>query len=56
MVVYASFGWWFPEESNRSFGWDRANVNILFGTDKAEPATGAVEVRGVPCRVYKVES
>jgi anaerobic selenocysteine-containing dehydrogenase len=52
-VVYASFGWWFPEEPDNLFEWDRSNVNILFDTDLEEPVTGTVEVRGVPCRVSK---
>jgi anaerobic selenocysteine-containing dehydrogenase len=50
-VVYASFGWWFPEESNNLYEWDRSNVNVLFDTSLEEPATGTVEVRGIPCRV-----
>jgi anaerobic selenocysteine-containing dehydrogenase len=54
-VVYASFGWWFPEESSNLFEWDRSNVNILFDTKSEEPATGTVEVRGIPCRVSKVD-
>ena len=53
-VVYASFGWWFPEESSNLFEWDRSNVNILFDTKWEEPATGTVEVRGIPCRVSKI--
>ena len=52
-VIYASFGWWFPEESSNLFEWDKSNVNILFDTKSEEPATGTVEVRGIPCRVYK---
>lgn len=54
-VVYASFGWWFPEESANLFEWDRSNVNILFDTKSEEPATGTVEVRGIPCRVSKIK-
>lgn len=50
-VVYASFGWWFPDEPANLFEWDRSNVNILFDTRQEEPLTGTVEVRGIPCRV-----
>tara|TARA_Y100000031_G_scaffold156686_2_gene212422 strand:- start:2335 stop:4407 length:2073 start_codon:yes stop_codon:yes gene_type:complete len=53
-VVYASFGWWFPEEPDNLFEWDRSNVNILFDTDQEEPVTGTVEVRGIPCRISKI--
>ena len=54
-VVYASFGWWFPEKPENLFEWDRSNVNILFDTQSEEPATGTVEVRGIPCRVSKID-
>jgi anaerobic selenocysteine-containing dehydrogenase len=53
-VVYASFGWWFPEEPSNLYAWDRSNVNILFDTKSEEPATGTVEVRGIPCRVSRI--
>lgn len=53
-VVYASFGWWFPEEPANLFEWDRSNVNILFDTKQEEPATGTVELRGIPCRVSRI--
>jgi len=52
-VVYASFGWWFPETAGNLYEWDKSNVNILFDTQSEEPATGTVEVRGIPCRVSK---
>jgi anaerobic selenocysteine-containing dehydrogenase len=51
-VVYVSFGWWFPETPDNLFEWDKANLNILMDNDPADPTTGAVEVRGIPCRVY----
>jgi anaerobic selenocysteine-containing dehydrogenase len=53
-VVYASFGWWFPERADDLFAWDKSNVNILFDTQSEEPATGTVEVRGIPCRVSQI--
>lgn len=52
-VVFASFGWWFPEEPSNLFDWDKSNVNVLFETKPAEPVTGSVELRGIPCRVYR---
>lgn len=55
-VVYASFGWWFPEEPDNLFEWDRSNVNILFDTQSEEPATGTVEVRGSSCRVARISA
>lgn len=55
-VVYASFGWWFPDDPTNLYQWDRSNVNVLFNTDQEEPVTGTVEVRGVPCRVFRSDA
>ena len=52
-VVLAAFGWWFPEDPSNLLQWDKSNVNILFDSEPDEPATGALELRGMPCRVYK---
>lgn len=55
-VVYAAFGWWFPEENATLCGWDRANINVLTpsGPDY-DPETGSINLRGIPCRVYRAE-
>ena len=53
-VVYAAFGWWFPEEPSNFMQWDKSNVNILFDSEPEEPATGSLELRGMPCRAFKV--
>lgn len=53
-VVYVSFGWWFPEEASDLYNWRKSNLNIL--TEDGPPydaLTGGVEIRGIPCRVYK---
>jgi len=53
-LVYASFGWWFPEKNSRLFGYEESNINIL--TDAEPPydrETGSVELVNIPCRVYK---
>jgi len=52
-VVFASFGWWFPENPSNLFDWDKSNINILFDSEPAEPSTGSLELRGVPCRVCR---
>lgn len=52
-VVYASLGWYFPEESTNQYEWAKSNLNVLIPNDPAETATGSVEMRGIPCRVYK---
>jgi len=53
-VVFAAFGWWFPEDPANLLQWDKSNVNILFDSEPDEPATGSLELRGMPCRVCKV--
>ncbi|MBK7551206.1 MAG: molybdopterin-dependent oxidoreductase [Syntrophaceae bacterium] len=53
-LVYASFGWWFPEKNSYLFGYEESNINIL--TDAEPPydmETGSVELANIPCRVYK---
>lgn len=53
-VVYAGWGWWFPEEPADLFNWRKSNLNVLTDADPPyEPYVGSVELRGIPCRVYK---
>ncbi|MGP3668188.1 MAG: molybdopterin-containing oxidoreductase family protein [Candidatus Bathyarchaeota archaeon] len=52
-VVIAAYGWWFPEEENL-FSWNKSNINILTDDESAAwTGIGAVNLRGIPCRVYK---
>jgi len=54
-VVIASFGWWFPEKPSSLYGWEESNINILISSGpEHDPVTGAVQMRGVPCKVYPV--
>jgi anaerobic selenocysteine-containing dehydrogenase len=53
-LVYASFGWYFPEKNSYLFGYEESNINIL--TDAEPPydvETGSAELANIPCRVYK---
>lgn len=56
-VVYAEFGWWFPEqppgEPSLSGVW-QSNINALV-PDVCDQATGAWVLRGINCKVYKAE-
>ena len=53
-IVMASFGWWFPEEPSSLHGWNKSNINILTRSEPPyDPTNGAVDLRGIPCRVYK---
>ena len=53
-VVIASFGWWFPEDRDDKFGWDRSNINMLTCDEGPyDPVSGCMVLKGVPCRVTK---
>lgn len=57
-VVVVATGWWLPEQGRAGlFGWREANLNLL--TDSApphDPATGTANLRGLLCRVRRVEA
>jgi len=52
-VVMPAFGWWYPEEPSTQYDWRKSNINILIDYGPEELATGAVQLRGIPCRIYK---
>lgn len=55
-VVFGAWGWWFPEEPANLYGWDKSNFNILTEHEPPyESTTGSVDLKGIPCRVYKAE-
>jgi len=52
--VIASFGWWFPEDRDDKFGWDRSNINMLTCDEGPyDPVSGCMVLKGVPCRVVR---
>ena len=54
-IVVTSFGWWFPEDHTGGFGWDKSNINVLTRSEPPyDPGIGTSDLRGIPCRVYKV--
>ncbi|MBW1925470.1 MAG: molybdopterin-dependent oxidoreductase [Deltaproteobacteria bacterium] len=50
-VVMPAFGWWYPEEKEDLFGWRKSNLNILVDGSPEELSTGAVQLRGIPCKI-----
>jgi anaerobic selenocysteine-containing dehydrogenase len=51
-VVYADYGWWFPEDTiSPQFDWQSANYNMLTSTDTLGPAFGTPNLKGIPCRI-----
>jgi anaerobic selenocysteine-containing dehydrogenase len=52
-VVGAQHGWWFPEEGAPEYGWQKSNLNLLYGDMDYDPDIGAEPLRGVLCKIYK---
>jgi len=53
-VIIAAFGWWFPEEPEDLYQFQKSNINVLTDNDPPrDPQIGSPEFRGVPCRIYK---
>jgi len=57
IVVFADFGWWFPEKDRSSlYDWRESNFNMLTDVNSpAEPAVGSTCLRGISCRLTAVE-
>ncbi len=55
-VVFADFGWWFPERDEEQLhGWQESNLNMLTDSHSlAEPAVGSTYLRSIPCRLSEV--
>ena len=55
-VIGASYAWWFPEQGVESLhGWQESNINILTASEPPyNPEIGSTTLRGILCRVYKV--
>jgi anaerobic selenocysteine-containing dehydrogenase len=55
-TVMAAFGWSDVEADENQHNWRKSNINILTDADEPnDPATGSVQLRGVPCRIYSDE-
>ncbi|MGD0024258.1 MAG: molybdopterin-dependent oxidoreductase [Xanthobacteraceae bacterium] len=51
-IVLVSFGWWFPEQADNLFDWDKSNINVLTRSEPPyDPGIGTSDLRGIPCRV-----
>jgi len=55
-VVHAPSHWWFPEQEGPEHGCFQSSINLVLTNDGPYgPISGASTLRGVLCRVYKVE-
>jgi len=53
-VIYASCGWWFPEEKIEDlYGWERSNFNFLTSTDVLGRQFGTPNLKGINCRIRR---
>ena len=53
-VIYADYGWWFPEDKIEAlFGWDRSNFNMLTTTEKLGRQFGTPNLKGINCRIRR---
>ena len=53
-VVYAAYGWWFPEDKiSRQFDWQTANYNMLTTTENLGKEFGTPNLKGIPCRIRR---
>jgi anaerobic selenocysteine-containing dehydrogenase len=52
-VIMPAFGWWYPEAKENLYEWRKSNINVLVDGYPEERSTGAVQLRGIPCKIYK---
>jgi anaerobic selenocysteine-containing dehydrogenase len=53
-VVYAAYGWWFPEENIENlYGWQRSNFNMLTSTENLGQEFGTPNLKGINCRIRR---
>jgi anaerobic selenocysteine-containing dehydrogenase len=53
-VVYAAYGWWFPEDKiSPQFDWQTANYNMLTTTENLGKEFGTPNLKGIPCRIRR---
>jgi anaerobic selenocysteine-containing dehydrogenase len=53
-VVYAAYGWWFPEgEAGSQFEWQKSNFNMLTSTDTLGKEFGTPNLKAIGCRIRR---
>lgn len=53
-VIYAAYGWWFPEgKPEAQYEWEKSNFNILTTTDKIGKEFGTPNLKGICCRIKR---
>jgi len=53
-VIYASYGWWFPEtDPATQYEWRKSNFNILTSAKKLGNEFGTPNLKGINCNIRK---
>ncbi|MCP4352442.1 MAG: molybdopterin-dependent oxidoreductase [Desulfobacterales bacterium] len=53
-VVFAAYGWWFPEEkAEAQYEWEKSNFNILTSVEKLGKEFGTPNLKGINCRIAR---
>jgi anaerobic selenocysteine-containing dehydrogenase len=51
-MIYAAYGWWFPEEPEETlYGWRTSNYNMLTTMSALGREFGTPDLKGIPCSV-----
>jgi anaerobic selenocysteine-containing dehydrogenase len=53
-VIYASYGWWFPESDRKTqYEWEKSNYNVLISADRLGREFGTPNIKGIGCIIRK---
>ncbi len=53
-VIYASYGWWFPESDRRTqYEWKKSNYNMLISSERLGREFGTPNMKGTGCSIRK---
>ncbi len=54
-IVYAAYGWWFPEgRAENQYEWEKSNFNILTSAEKLGREFGTPNLKGLRCRIQQI--
>jgi len=56
-VIFADFGWWFPEDETNNGNWRTCNINMVTSDlPPFSPEIGSTRFRDIPCRISTAQS
>ena len=54
-VIAVDSQWWYPERETPDHGCFESNINMIIQGDVYDPIYGSINIRSIPCRIYKEE-